>query len=300
MAESARRGRRVGRPSVEALEGRIVLSSMTTGQYLRYQLDRYYVSPQSGTVNLTVSRSSTDANGAIVFKVQTTGNFDTIDEPRTPKGGGPRFDRRVVGPVTGVSVGFGPTARRVVWRSLRTTGRDPSFLPITPIDGTYRLQPGQASVTIPVRLNPRFAVPAGGDTTLDVKVAERGNLFPWSAETLSIVPSPDRVPPVIVTTSLAATGVVTLTFSKPMDPATVEDVNNYLVTVYSTTIKLIPKSAAYDPATRTVTLTPTGPLDPAFYHSYNLLFPAKPLKDLQGNSLGLDPTSYGMTRLSWT
>lgn len=315
MAESARRGRGAGRPSVEALEGRIVMSSITTGGSLRYVLDSYYVSPQSGTVNLTVSRSSPYA-GAIVFRVKTSGDLSTTNEPRTPKGGALRFDHRTVGPVTCVSVGFGATGGRVVSRSVRTTGRDPSFLPITPIDGTYQLQPGQASVTIPVRLNPRYAVPVPGNVTLDVRVAERGSPYPWTAESLSIASSPDQIRPLIVATSLAtATGAITLTFSKPMDPATVEDINNYLVTGgYSSPIEMNVKSAAYDPATRTVTLTPTGPLDPALTYSLRTfvpgyvghdgkpqVIPAKPLKDLQGNTLGLlDPWSVGLTRLSRT
>lgn len=281
MAESARRSRGGACLGVEALEGRMLLSRPTDGPTapgLQVHFAREYVWPKLGEVDLTVTRLSVEAGGALRFKLRTG---DLTESPMP-----------------------GQTGRS---RTIRKTGRDPSALPIVPIDGTYRFAPGQTSLTIPLRLNPNF-VPKGEIRFL-VKPVTPGVGYRDSAY-LNIEPSPDLVPPEIVAWSLSPQAI-TLTFSKPMDPATVEDLNSYMVEGTSPAdhndVSPHPaalKSAVYDPATRTVTLTPTAPLTLASYQvvprANDLSNPidsrvylpkpgVKPLADLQGNVLAYGP-----------
>ena len=124
----------------------------------------------------------------------------------------------------------------------------------------------------------------------------------------------DAVPPSIIGVQRVAGGIA-VTFSKPMDPATVENIHNYsvkfspnqnfslenlygvgLVQTLNTTKTTIPlRRASYDPATNTVTLITNEPLGPN--GSYEISNPpsllakkarpnnAQPLTDLEGNVL---------------
>ena len=304
MSESARRAHRAARPGAEALEGRMLLSRsarMAPSVIQDLQIVPEYVSPQSGEVDITVTRSPDGAGRAQRFSLGTTA-------------------RPVVPPAT-LPTGW--------WRrsnTIPTTGRDPSALPIVPIDGAYQFEPGQTSLTIPLRLNPNYVPP--GEIHLSVFAVQRGRMGPYasgnSGDALFIVTSPDRVRPEIVSSGHSPQAI-TLTFSKPMDPATVEDINNYQVTgdgplepsnawtkagrgrrepwvqvMAPSRIRVTLESAAYDPATLTVTLTPTEPLTLSGYsvfpHSSDIPHPSglreylpapgvKPLTDLQGNTL---------------
>jgi Bacterial Ig-like domain len=302
MAERANRGRCVARPEPEALEGRMLLSGVDN-----YELSQKYASPQSGEVDFTVTRSSAGANKALKFVVQTTASFD---EPLKQAIRGPQpYSRRIIGPT--VAISSPGTSSATVTQTIRTTGRNHSALPIVPIAGTYRFAPGQTSMTIPVRMNPNF-VPISNITLLvDALVPSPYSYNVAIPQELTIVPSPAQIPPQIVSSSVSPQAV-TLTFSKPMNPATVEDVKNYWVSVSASDGSVQPvtlKSAAYDPATRIVTLTPTAPLNPANHVAfYDQIRPtsslptdppqpqwnvAKPQTDLQGNPLpGEGPVLY--------
>lgn len=182
--------------------------------------------------------------------------------------------------------------QRVVSRSLRTTGPDPSALPIVPIDGTYRFAPGQTSLTVPVRLNPNF-VPTGKILLQVIAYLPRSHAFAWlGASSLEIEPSADQVPPEVVATGLSPRGI-SLTFSQPMDPASVEALGTYEVTgrpdggIDLSEHPVTLETAVYDPATRTVTLSPTSPLTTENY-AYFLRLPDSPASlptDLLGNPL---------------
>ena len=319
---------------METLEGRVLLSR-SAGRVpavdIQFELAQRYVSPQSGPVDLTVTRSPERAGGALTFKVETSA---LLDVPRVPGAiKRPPYGPQTLGPIASVS--NGPGVSVVSW-VMRTTGPNRSELPVVPIDGTYRFTPGQTSVTIPLRLNPSF-VPLG-DIGMDVVAyLPRSHGYTWwGAKHLTIVPRPDRIPPEVVSSSRSPQGI-TLTFSKAMDPAGVEDVNNYSVNGNPNATPMPPpaagpiplhgdpatgspsttdggsssaqplalKSAVYDPTTRTVTLTPTDPL--AVLGGYIVLVRSehsawqpsptdtRPLTDLQGNALRYQPdgTAFG-------
>jgi hypothetical protein len=96
------------------------------------------------------------------------------------------------------------------------------------------------------------------------------SFYHWPITTsLTVFASADKVPPAIVATRLTPQGLA-LTFSKPMDATTVQNINNYVVDILPTTAEQVymptPETVAlhaavYDPRTQTVTLTPTKPLD---------------------------------------
>jgi hypothetical protein len=164
-------------------------------------------------------------------------------------------------------------------------------------------QPGQASLTIPV---PVPAVPAGFGSVQDILgVSLPGMSFHhWPITTsLTVFASADKVPPAIVATRLTPQGLA-LTFSKPMDATTVQNVNNYVVDMFPTTTEQVhmptPENVAlhaavYDPTTQTVTLTPAKPLDLARYYEvsspgFGALGPSttlttQVLTDLEGNPI---------------
>ena len=166
MAKSARRGRNTAHPAVETLEGRTVLdvsASLSVGgipfDMSKYGQPKSYLTPQSGEVDLTLTRPSAHARAALTVRVDTEGS-STQPLPlnaRTP---------RMTGNISSIS--SGPDGRTVE-RVLRTTGPNRSTLPIVPIQGNYRFAPGQTSLTIPIRLNPRF-IPPNGNTDLLVEV----------------------------------------------------------------------------------------------------------------------------------
>jgi hypothetical protein len=125
-----------------------------------------------------------------------------------------------------------------------------------------------------------------------------------------LVSGPDAVPPTMTSAQVInfgrhASGIA-ITFSKPMAPATVENVHNYSVSSLQTgntslnPLALIApagyfmkigysalKAAHYDPSTRTVTLIPKQPLISS--NGYSVQSPKRRpghvLTDLEGNPL---------------
>jgi hypothetical protein len=140
-------------------------------------------------------------------------------------------------------------------------------------------QPGEASLTIPIHVP---AVPAGfGSVQVTLGVQRPFMSFNnWPTVTgFTVFASADEVPPTIVATRLTPQGLA-LTFSKPMDASTVQNINNYDVvgnppmpalgkTVGNVRLPtpeaVALQAAVYDPMTQTVTLIPTKPLDLASY-----------------------------------
>jgi Bacterial Ig-like domain len=270
-----------------------------SGDGLDTELSQGFASPQSGEVDFTVTRPAAGAKKALKFVVQTTASFD---EPLKQALRGPQpYSRRIIGPTQGIS--SPGTSSATVTQTIRTTGHNHSALPIVPIAGTYRFAPGQTSMTIPVRMNPNFVPVSAILLSVDAIVPPHGIYDVTFPAALTIMPSPDQIPPQIVSSSVSPQAV-TLTFSKPMNPATVENVKNYWVSVSASDGSVQPvtlKSAAYDPATHTATLTPTAPLHPANHVAfYDQIRPAsslptdppqpqwglmKPQTDLHGNPL---------------
>ena len=107
-------------------------------------------------------------------------------------------------------------------------------------------------------------------------------------------PPPDTSAPTVVATSptSGATGVapaaaVTASFSEAMDPATI---SGSTVTLARQGGPAVPAAVAYDPATKTATLTPGAGLEPGSGYTATVKGGAGGAKDLAGNALAADAT----------
>jgi hypothetical protein len=287
MVKSARRGRDAAHPAVEILEGRMVLSvsphlvaaagSPGLVPVTGWPEDQphYYVAPQMGEVDLVLTRPAHAR--ALTIRVSTSASYNQTLPPnvRPP---------RVAGNVYMVSPGPNGT---IVNRGLRMTGPNPSTVPFAPLKGSYRFAAGQTSMTIPIRLNPRF-IPPGGNADVEVFINDPTLWGDWgwlmNNVDLNFVASMDQIPPGVVGSSRTP-GAITLTFSKPMNPATAGDVASY--TVYGPNGDIFHpeplKSAVYNPATETVTLTPAAPLTQSGY-TVTTGVAGKSPTDLRGNA----------------
>ncbi len=135
-----------------------------------------------------------------------------------------------------------------------------------------------------------------------------------SSATVYLASSPDAIPPSIIGVQRVAGGIA-VTFSKPMDQTTVQNIHNYVVkfsptqnfslenlygvglvqALDNTTQKIPLRRATYNPATNTVLLVATEQLGPN--GSYTISNPAsllakkprpsnaRPLTDVEGNAL---------------
>jgi hypothetical protein len=206
------------RPAAEALEPRGLLSgfSISTTNAL---------DPGPGTANLVSNRA-----GSVT--VYVTYNADASDPP---------------------------TATADVSTSDDTARAGVDY---TAVNQALTFGPGhdQQAVTIPLLNSGKN----GGEESFHVNVSTPpapGSLLPTPAQTgvVTIANRADITPPLILDFHANVVGnwiaSISLTFTKPMDPTTVEDVANYrLLTGPSL------QSASYDGASQTVTLTPAIPL----------------------------------------
>ena len=112
-----------------------------------------------GEVDLTLTRPSPHARAALTVGVDTEGSY-TKALPLNART--PRMTRKHHQHLTSPN-------GRIVQRILSTTAPDRSTLPTVPIQGNYHFAPGQTSLTIPIRLNPRF-IPPNGNTDVMVQV----------------------------------------------------------------------------------------------------------------------------------
>jgi hypothetical protein len=153
---------------------------------------------------------------------------------------------------------------------------------------------GIASITVPLPLA-QFANPTG-NTVISLQILGGGPQVYARDQQVDVVSSPDAIPPTITDVHTIQNGRkitgISMTFSKAMDPASVQKVRDYGLTAnagaHSRATAL--KSAQYDPAADTVILTTRGPLNPRA--TYQIGTPkwfgfngTKPLVDVQGNGL---------------
>jgi hypothetical protein len=182
----------------------------------------------------------------------------------------------------------------------------------TPVDESVIFPAGQASETIAVPINAN--APNPGLVAVDLAVTSAVRQVKGSSETIYLASSAAAIPPSIIAVNRVAGGIA-LTFSKPMDPATVQNIHNYAVkfspseninlgTLYGVGLvqtldnkpKKIPiRRATYNPATNTVLLVASEQLGSK--GSYEISSPsslhakkarptdAQPLTDLEGNAL---------------
>jgi hypothetical protein len=182
----------------------------------------------------------------------------------------------------------------------------------TPVNTAVTFPAGQATETVAIPINSSAANP--GLVPVDLAVTSSTRQVKGSSTTVYLASSADAVPPSIVDVERVAGGIA-ITFSKPMDPATVQNIHNYVVKfrpsqsfnlqdLYGVGLVETPNNtpddvplrrATYDPATDTVLLVATEQLGSK--GSYQIKSPASltakkggpnkahPLTDPEGNVL---------------
>ena len=101
-------------------------------------------------------------------------------------------------------------------------------------------------------------------------------------------PTVTAITPVSGSSNVAITAAANVTFSEALDPATVATNTIYLRNASNV---LVPTTVSYNPATKNVTLTPTGPLANLTTYTVVVKGGTGGVKDLAGNALVSDVTS---------
>jgi hypothetical protein len=246
---------------------------------------------------------SGSAPGHQVVSIEVPGNYISQDSRaldvtlvRTTAGG--RTDAKGTITVQFSATGATPTDQAT-----------PSFTPITQ---TVTFPAGQSTETVAIPMNP--GAPNPGLVPVAITVTSSSKQIKGSSATVDIAASAAAIPPSIVGVQRVAGGIA-ISFSKPMDPKTVQNIHNYSVkfspsqdfgfqtlygtglvqTLESSTQKISLRRATYNPATNTVLLVATEQLgnkgayvisSPASLHSKKY-HPgnAQPLTDTYGNVL---------------
>jgi hypothetical protein len=195
----------------------------------------------------------------------------------------------------------------------------------TPVDESVTFPAGQTTETVVVPI--KSGAPNPGLVPILLAVMPPTHKLAGSNTTVYLVSGPDAIPPSIISVHMVKRGIA-VTFSKPMAPATVENVHNYAVvyapskkfgladltgigliqTINNTSQTITLKRAIYDPATNTVRLIPRVSLPSS--GTYQISSPsslssrranphkAQPLTDLQGNVLSSSGTVGGAFSIS--
>ncbi len=182
----------------------------------------------------------------------------------------------------------------------------------TPVNETVTFPAGQATETVVVPINSAAENP--GLVPMQLAVTSSVRQIKGSSTTVYLTSSASDIPPSITGVQRVAGGIA-VTFSKPMNPATVQNIHNYVVKfrpkdsfnfeqLYGvglvdvpndTPVKIPLRRATYDPATETVLLVATEQL--GSNGSYQISTPASlvakksgprkahPLTDIEGNVL---------------
>jgi hypothetical protein len=182
----------------------------------------------------------------------------------------------------------------------------------TPVNESVTFPAGQSTETVAIPINSGAANP--GLVPMQIAVTSSVRQVKGSSTTAYLASSANAIPPSITSVQRVAGGIA-ITFSKPMDPATVGNKRNYVVkfspknnfslenlygvglvqVLDNTTVKIPLRRATYNPATDTVLLVATEQL--GSQGSYQISNPASlvakkprpgdahPLTDLEGNVL---------------
>jgi hypothetical protein len=261
----------------ELLERRSLLSGTAPGhQDVAIQVPSAYISQQSSQLDVTLVR--TTPSGHSYAKGSITVDFSATSGP-------------------GAGTAPAPDA----------TGQQ-----FTPVNQSVTFPAGQTTESVAVPIHSGAANP--GLVPIQLAVTSSARQVKGSSGTVYLASSSDAIPPSIIGVQRVVGGIA-VTFSKPMDPATVANIHNYavkfsptqnfslgnlygigLVQALDTSTKTIPlRRASYNPATNTVLLVATEQLGTK--GSYKISNPASllakkakpsnahPLTDLEGNVL---------------
>jgi hypothetical protein len=182
----------------------------------------------------------------------------------------------------------------------------------TPVTQSVTFPAGQAIETVAVPINSGAANP--GLVPIELSVTSSTRTVTGSKTTVDLASSANAIPPSIIGVQRVAGGIA-ITFSKSMNPSTVQDIHNYAVkfspnqnfsledlygvglvqALDNSPVKIPLRRATYNPATNTVLLVATEQLGTK--GSYTISNPAslvakkarpsnaRPLTDTEGNLL---------------
>jgi hypothetical protein len=287
------RARRCVRLCLEVLEHRKLLTSGwlaiqaqgAAKEVVSLAVPSTYVSQSATEIDLTIARSM-GSKHAPINKSETLDLSAVALTPATTKGGRPHTSDE-----------------------------------IAPLNGTVTFQPGELSQTVELPIVVQAPLPSL--VPVQITVSPKARPRNQAVLTVDLASAQQLVPPTITNVQIVRKGSlgkgIAVTFSEPMDPASVEDVFNYsvrsvplnqltLLTAPSASVVQNPselttfspqpvplKAARYDPATDTVLLVPKTPLTVA--KSFIVRSPtslgairsgpkiAHPLTDANGNVL---------------
>ncbi len=261
----------------ELLEHRTLLSGSSASQEVTIQVPSSYVSQQAEQLTVTLVRSR--VGGGARNQAPITINFSASEG--SPTAGGTPTD----------------------------TSAQPQF---TPVNEAVTFPQGATTETVVVPIN--SAAPNAGLVPVQLSVTANSRNVRGSDQMIYLANSQEAIPPSIVGVTRVAGGIA-VTFSKPMNPSTVDNIHNYavkfspsqkfslaeltgfgLIETLNSAKQGIPlRRASYDAATNTVTLVATEQLGPN--GSYTVSSPASltskghspkkahALSDQQGNPL---------------
>jgi hypothetical protein len=272
------RGRRRISPLAEPLEQRTLLAGSPAVPHVAIDVPDAYVSQQADQLTVTLVRSSAGGHSSDLRPL--TVDFSAMEGTLA---------------VGGVKI-----------------ADDTVPAQFTPVNESVTFPPGVTTETVVVPIN--SGSPNPGTVPIHLSVTSASRKVHRSDETVYLADSVESVPPSIIGVQRVAGGIA-ITFSKPMDPATVQNIHNYAVKFSPsqqfnvadlTGVGLIQtlnygkqpiplRRATYNAGTNTVTLVATEQLGPngayTISNPVNLLAKASkrgkahPLTDLQGNPL---------------
>jgi hypothetical protein len=298
-----RRSRRRSRIQVELLESRALLSASSVSSADRFLLitpSSEFVTQQDSAFTVTL----TLAEAQKLPKVEAAGGYTAaaLDEPVTVDFSA-LLQSAEGGPATAVSPIFAPFNESVTFPAGVTT--ETVTVPIISTAAT----PGPMEIWL-------SATTTSSTVQTVVPMDLAGQLPAGPPDWVELYSSPNAAPPTITSVQLVTHGklasAVVLGFSKPMAPATVENIHNYRLLSRPITIdhsgsftfslsdgpgsfmsetteyQSFPIAAAtYDPSTRAVTLTLKRPAKASSLYEISGAYPARghELTDLEGQQL---------------
>jgi hypothetical protein len=248
---------------------------------LAVQTPSPFVTRQAGVLDVTVVRKGLDGPHA-------TPKATALSEPLT----------------VNVSATIGSTRHVLQVASSPAFASDAS----TPNSESVAFPAGVTTETVRIPINPGTAI--SGTVPVWISATATSGFVVPTQQAVYLLSGPDAVPPMITSAQLITQGRhasgIAITFSKPMAPATVENVHNYSVstlqkgnTILNPLALVAPpgyfmsirysalKAARYDPSTQTVTLLPRQPFSAS--NVYNVQSPPRlaghVITDVEGNPL---------------
>ena len=296
-------------PRVEPLEGRSLLSALVppstaaqAGEQVAIQVPSAYISDLVDTLDVTLQRSAQPGGPGAAAAAQAQA---LLEQPLTVELSIVRTTLSTGG--SDLIRGPNPASRQAALAqakrtlaALRESGKLPaagsSLPPVAmtpPFVQSATFPAGIVSISVPVTLAQLAS--RTGNTQLTLSIQGGAQVYGMGQQ-IDVVSGPDAIPPTITDVHTIRSGHeitgISITFSKAMDPASVQDVRNYRLTpnfgTHSRATAL--KSVQYDPTTDTVILTTRGALNPSATYQIGAGMGsgsngAEGPVDLQGNAL---------------